>query len=192
VGAIPDKPFYRLSEVCQFTDTQPYVLRFWESEFPQLVPARSKGGQPLYRREDLDLVLRIKQLLYEEEQTIAAARLRLEDERPDGVSASRTSAALPDVDGTVGPAAARGPRAEAAVAPPADSGMVSRERYDDAVDEIEHLRFQLREAEKRRTKAESALERSEAQLRVERERIQRAIDRLQRIVQLVTQDCRPA
>ena len=46
VPELPQKEFFKLSEVCQFTDTQPYVLRFWESEFPQLNPERSSGGQP--------------------------------------------------------------------------------------------------------------------------------------------------
>lgn len=184
MGEIPDKPFYRLSEVCEFTDTQPYVLRFWESEFPQLVPARTKSGQPLYRREDLDLVLRIKQLLYEEEQTIAAARQRLEIESPAGAAApprEPSSAA----DGTTRGVPERTRRPAVAVSAVGEPGMVSRERYDDAVDEIEHLRFQLRESEKRRTKAEGALERSEELLRLERERIQRALEQLERIVAMV-------
>src|SRR5215510_3133205 len=75
--AIPRKLFYKLHEVCELTDTQPYVLRFWESEFTQLAPTRGPGGQRMYRRRDIDLVLRIKRLLNEEGQTIAAARERL-------------------------------------------------------------------------------------------------------------------
>ncbi len=77
---IPDKLFYKIGEVCQYTDTQPYVLRFWESEFPQLAAKKSRSGQRVYGREDIDLVLRIKKLLYEEEYTIAGARKRLEQE----------------------------------------------------------------------------------------------------------------
>jgi DNA-binding transcriptional MerR regulator len=74
---IPRKLFYKLHEVCELTDTQPYVLRFWESEFSQLAPTRGPGGQRMYRRRDIDLVLQIKKLLNEEGQTIAAARDRL-------------------------------------------------------------------------------------------------------------------
>ena len=74
---IPRKLFYKINEVCQMTDTQPYVLRFWESEFSQLAPTRSRTGQRLYRRKDIDLVLSIKKLLYEEGFTIAGAREKL-------------------------------------------------------------------------------------------------------------------
>jgi DNA-binding transcriptional MerR regulator len=81
---IPRKLFYKIGEVCQLTDTQPYVLRFWESEFPQLAPSKSRSGQRLYRRKDVDLVLEIKQLLYQEGYTIAGARKKLgmADDRP--------------------------------------------------------------------------------------------------------------
>ena len=74
---IPRKLFYKLHEVCELTDTQPYVLRFWESEFSQLAPTRGPGGQRMYRRRDIDLVLQIKKLLNDEGQTIAAAREKL-------------------------------------------------------------------------------------------------------------------
>ena len=75
--AIPRKLFYKIGEVCQLTGTQPYVLRFWESEFPQLAPTKSRTGQRLYRRKDIDLVLEIKTLLYQEGFTIAGARKKL-------------------------------------------------------------------------------------------------------------------
>src|SRR6186997_1567244 len=77
---VPDKPFYKVGEVCQYTDTQPYVLRFWESEFPQLASEKNRSGQRVYRREDIDLIFRIKKLLNDEEYTIAGARRRLEQE----------------------------------------------------------------------------------------------------------------
>lgn len=76
---IPDKLFYRAAEVCQITDTQPYVLRFWESEFPQLASEKNRSGQRVYRRKDIELVLRIKKLLYQEEYTIAGARKALDE-----------------------------------------------------------------------------------------------------------------
>ena len=78
---IPDKLFYKASEVCQITDTQPYVLRFWESEFPQLAGEKNRSGQRVYKRADIDLVFRIKKLLYQEEYTIAGARKAIEDDR---------------------------------------------------------------------------------------------------------------
>jgi len=74
---LPRKLFYKIGEVCQLTDTQPYVLRFWESEFPQLAPNKSRSGQRLYRKKDIDLVLEIKRLLYQEGFTIAGARKKL-------------------------------------------------------------------------------------------------------------------
>jgi|SRR5262245_32185630 len=74
---IARKLFYKLSEVCQITDTQPYVLRFWESEFNQLAPTKSRSGQRLYRRKDIDLVLTIKKMLHEEGFTIAGVREKL-------------------------------------------------------------------------------------------------------------------
>ncbi len=77
---IPNKLFFKIGEVCEITDTQPYVLRYWESEFPSLAPAKNSSGQRIYRRRDIETVLRIKQLLYEEGFTIAGAKKRLETE----------------------------------------------------------------------------------------------------------------
>jgi len=78
--SIPNKLFFKIGEVCEITDTQPYVLRYWESEFPALAPAKNSSGQRIYRRRDIETVLRIKQLLYEEGFTIAGAKKRLESE----------------------------------------------------------------------------------------------------------------
>jgi DNA-binding transcriptional MerR regulator len=74
---IARKLFYKLNEVCQITDTQPYVLRFWESEFAQLAPTRNRSGQRLYRRKDIDLVRTIKKLINEDGFTIAGVREKL-------------------------------------------------------------------------------------------------------------------
>ena len=80
MGDKTDKLFYKIGEVCEMTDTQPYVLRFWESEFPQLAPKKSRSGQRVYRKRDIDIVERIKNLLYDQGFTIAGARKRLEQE----------------------------------------------------------------------------------------------------------------
>ena len=77
---IPNKLFFKIGEVCEITDTQPYVLRYWESEFSALAPAKNSSGQRIYRRRDIETVVRIKQLLYEEGFTIAGAKKRLETE----------------------------------------------------------------------------------------------------------------
>jgi DNA-binding transcriptional MerR regulator len=71
---IPDKLYFRIGEVARLCDLPSYVLRFWESEFPQLKPNKSGTGQRLYRKRDVEMVLRIKRLLYDEGYTIAGAR----------------------------------------------------------------------------------------------------------------------
>src|SRR5438045_3281954 len=74
---IPDKLYFRIGEVARLCHLPAYVLRFWETEFPQLKPVKSSTGQRMYRRRDVSDVLRIKKLLYEEGFTIAGARLQL-------------------------------------------------------------------------------------------------------------------
>jgi DNA-binding transcriptional MerR regulator len=74
------KNFFRIGEVSRLTDTKPFVLRYWETEFPMLQPVKSPKGHRLYRREDVDTVLRIKRLLYDEGFTIAGARRHLREE----------------------------------------------------------------------------------------------------------------
>ena len=74
---VPDKLYFRIGEVSQLCRLPAYVLRFWETEFPQLKPVKSNTGQRMYRRKDVDAVLRIKTLLYEEGFTIAGARQQL-------------------------------------------------------------------------------------------------------------------
>ncbi len=80
---IPNKLFFKIGEVCELTETQPYVLRYWESEFPALAPAKNNSGQRIYRRRDIETILRIKALLYEEGFTIAGAKKKLEQELKD-------------------------------------------------------------------------------------------------------------
>ena len=83
---------YRIGEVSRLTDTKAFVLRYWETEFPMLQPVKSPSGHRLYRQEDVDLVLRIKRLLYDEGFTIAGARRHLRDDS----GASPESAGAPD------------------------------------------------------------------------------------------------
>jgi DNA-binding transcriptional MerR regulator len=78
------KRLYKIGEVCKMADVQPYVLRYWETEFPALAPNKSGGGQRLYSQREIDIVLRIKQLLYSEGFTIAGAKKKLEAEMVDG------------------------------------------------------------------------------------------------------------
>src|ERR671934_737592 len=85
---IPDKLYFRIGEVSKLCRLPAYVLRFWETEFPQLKPVKSSTGQRMYRRKEVETVLRIKQLLYDEGFTIAGARQQLRVE-------SKTQAPLP-------------------------------------------------------------------------------------------------
>src|SRR3954451_5444758 len=75
-----EKELYKIGEVCRMADVQPYVLRYWETEFPPLAPNKSGGGQRLYTPREIDIILRIKQLLYSEGFTIAGAKKKLETE----------------------------------------------------------------------------------------------------------------
>jgi DNA-binding transcriptional MerR regulator len=73
----PSKLFYRIGEVSRLTGLEPYVLRYWESEFPQLKPDKGRAGQRLYKKKDVDNIFQIKQLLYKDGYTIAGARKKL-------------------------------------------------------------------------------------------------------------------
>ena len=75
----PDKRYYRIGEVSKITGVKPYVLRYWESEFRWMAPQKSRSKQRLYRRRDIDMILLIKKLLYEQRFTIAGARNKLKD-----------------------------------------------------------------------------------------------------------------
>ncbi|HJT69314.1 MAG TPA: MerR family transcriptional regulator [Terriglobales bacterium] len=77
---VPDKLYFRIGEVSDLCRLPAYVLRFWETEFPQLKPVKSSTGQRMYRQKDVEAVLRIKKLLYEEGFTIAGARQQLRAE----------------------------------------------------------------------------------------------------------------
>jgi len=77
---IPDKLYFRIGEVASLCRLPAYVLRFWESEFPHLKPVKGSNGQRMYRQRDVEAVLRIKKLLYEQGFTIAGARQHLKDE----------------------------------------------------------------------------------------------------------------
>jgi len=73
----PSKLFYRIGEVSRLTGLEPYVLRYWETEFSQIKPDKGRSGQRLYKNKDLDNILQIKQLLYKDGYTIAGARRKL-------------------------------------------------------------------------------------------------------------------
>lgn len=92
--AIPDKLYFRIGEVARLCKVQSYVLRFWETEFPQLKPNKSGTGQRLYRKRDVEMALHIKRLLHEEGYTIAGARQLLQSEARDGKKHDQTDLPL--------------------------------------------------------------------------------------------------
>jgi len=81
---IPDKLYFRIGEVADLLAVEPYVLRYWETEFPSLAPKKSGTGHRLYRRKDVELLLKIKHLLYEKRYTIEGARQSLHNDSKAG------------------------------------------------------------------------------------------------------------
>jgi len=79
VAVIPDKLYFKIGEVCKITGVEPYILRYWESEFKLVKPYRTKSNQRLYRKKDVESILKIKKMLYEDKFTIAGAKLKLKD-----------------------------------------------------------------------------------------------------------------
>src|SRR5205085_10581095 len=93
---IPEKLFFKIGEVCDITGVQAHVLRYWESEFPMLAPQKNRAGQRTYRKRDVEMVLRIKELLYEDQYTIAGAKKRLTNELR---GASKLKVVTPEMSG---------------------------------------------------------------------------------------------
>ncbi len=92
--SIPEKLYYKIGEVSQITGVEPYVLRYWESEFKIVTPMRTNSRQRLYRKRDLELILEIKKLLYEEKFTIAGAKKKMR--RMKGQPESQLKLELPE------------------------------------------------------------------------------------------------
>ncbi len=104
---IPDKLYFRIGEVSHLAGVEPYVLRYWESEFPSLMPKKSGTGHRLYRRKDVEMVLELKRLLYEKRFTIEGARLYLDQNKK---KATVKTAPVAKVQGDLfGPPAAPAP-----------------------------------------------------------------------------------
>jgi DNA-binding transcriptional MerR regulator len=92
---------YRIGEVSRMTELKPFVLRYWETEFPMLQPVKSDSGHRLYRQEDVDLILKIKRLLYDEGFTIAGARRHLREQAGEiGEIEAGTNTAYTRAEGT--------------------------------------------------------------------------------------------
>ena len=99
---IPEKIYFKIGEVCELVGVQAHVLRYWETEFPMLSPQKNRSGQRSYRRRDVEISLRIKELLYNEMFTIAGARKKLQSEMREpakvkNVTSESTDAAYPSL-----------------------------------------------------------------------------------------------
>jgi DNA-binding transcriptional MerR regulator len=93
---IPNKLYFKIGEVSSLLTVEPYVLRFWETEFPKLAPKKTDKGQRMYRRKDVELLLQIKHLLYERKFTIEGARQFLQ-----GAGKAAAKAPLPPTQGAL-------------------------------------------------------------------------------------------
>ena len=109
-ASIPDKLYFRIGDVAKLCGVEAYVLRFWETEFPQLKPNKSGTGQRLYRRRDVELALRVKKLLYSDGYTIAGARQVFAAESRESKKVAQTELPLKRSNGQ--PVVASGARAE--------------------------------------------------------------------------------
>ena len=116
---IPEKLFFKIGEVCDITGVQAHVLRYWESEFPMLAPQKNRAGQRTYRKRDVEMVLRVKELLYEDQYTIAGAKKKLAS---DIRGASKLKVVTPEMSAA---AAAEGAAQSYAPPPPSASQSVA-------------------------------------------------------------------
>ncbi len=96
----PVQEFYSIGEVCTLTELKPHVLRYWESQFKVLSPAKNRSGNRVYARREVELILLVKQLLYVEKYTIDGARQKLDEHRKGGVlrGVARTALELETVE----------------------------------------------------------------------------------------------
>lgn len=99
-SAEPER-LYRIGDVSRLTDTKPFVLRFWETEFPMLQPVKTPKGHRLYRQQDIDLILSIKRLLYQEGFTIPGARRHLQEESAGGAAQTVEADSVPEPQTTL-------------------------------------------------------------------------------------------
>ena len=93
-AAEPVQEFFSIGEVCDITDLKPHVLRYWESQFKFLHPAKNRSGNRVYQRREIELIMLVKQLLYTEKYTIDGARQKIDDYRKSGELRSVARAAL--------------------------------------------------------------------------------------------------
>ncbi|HEX3129224.1 MAG TPA: MerR family transcriptional regulator [Thermoanaerobaculia bacterium] len=139
--------YYKIGEACKELGIQPYVLRYWETEFPALAPSKSRSGQRVYSEKELEIIKRIKQLLYEEGYTIAGAKKKLEVELASGsVESEEGAEGEAETPAAPPPPAAKPARRKAAEAPPAPAQEASPALDTDAGERIQKLRSGIEKA----------------------------------------------
>jgi DNA-binding transcriptional MerR regulator len=140
--AIPDRLYFKIGDVARICGLETYVLRFWETQFPQLKPNKSGTGQRLYRRRDVEQVLEIKRLVYAEEYTLSGARQALDQaNRRTGSQRAAQVAAL--ADSQSGPQLASQPDSQSR--PPLLVAGAAQQRLDAVASVVGHARAELRE-----------------------------------------------
>jgi DNA-binding transcriptional MerR regulator len=139
-AAIPDRLYFKIGDVARICGLETYVLRFWETEFPQLKPNKSGTGQRLYRRRDVELVLDIKRLVHAEGYTLAGARQALDQTSRRSPKRAAQIAALPDSQS--GPQLAAQPDSQSRLPLVAEG---AQQRLDTVASVIGHARAELRE-----------------------------------------------
>jgi DNA-binding transcriptional MerR regulator len=135
--------YYKIGEACKALGIQPYVLRYWETEFPALTPSKSRSGQRVYSEKELEIIRRIKELLYEEGYTIAGAKKKLEGEMTAGSLGAEASEEIRTEPPPL-PALRRKPPAPSAPEQPA-LDMGDGERLQSLVSGIEEALQEARE-----------------------------------------------
>ena len=139
--AIPEKLFFKIGEVCELAGVQAHVLRYWESEFPMLAPQKNRAGQRVYRKRDVEMALRIKELLYEDQYTIAGAKKRLTSELRSGGKVTTNGN-----DETASESAAHMDRGiEAAQPPPVNDGRNVARRSAEERQGLKQIASELRD-----------------------------------------------
>ena len=143
--AIPNKLYFRIGEVSDLVGVKPYVLRYWESEFPDIKPSKSKSGQRLYKRRDVEMLLKIKELLYQERFTINGAKKRLKDVPRNGAGHKDVPSTLEhDEEGVPEVVAAKPPRVEVVIKAPTEHPVQAPAMRDSPAAESRKLLLKLR------------------------------------------------
>lgn len=149
---IPEKIYFKIGEVCDLVGVQAHVLRYWETEFSMLSPQKNKSGQRSYRRRDVEIAVKIKQLLYHEMFTIAGARKKLQSDHRDGSKTKVADSSAPkpasygsDAAPTLFDTGFDTPKSEAAVFPERDSNQSYNSDQREALKTLASHLLELRE-----------------------------------------------